>query len=90
MANCTAKQVQTFVRYAENCLVKDMGSMESSVLETLGSDVGVEILRNLFGPTKNFVLKQTTSNAQVRDSCRPDVGNVSCARRLFFTRSSRC
>lgn len=58
MANCTSKQIGQFVQTCKECLLLEDDGTKTTVLNTLNSGDGLQMLRNMFGNEKSFVLEK--------------------------------
>lgn len=78
MANCTSKQIGQFVKTCKECLLLEDDGTKTTVLNILNSGDGVQLLRNMFGNEKSFVLeKANKTQVSLLDDFFPMVQMVS-------------
>lgn len=65
MANCTSQQIAQFVRVCTKCFAQPGEGAKSEILQTLSSKEGQEMLSNMFGKAKTFVLETSNNNLQI-------------------------
>lgn len=65
LEKCRSKQIGHFVKTCEACLLLDDDGTKSTVLQKLDSVDGVQILRNMYGTPKKFVLRRAATAMQV-------------------------